>query len=236
MDMGERTLIIIPAYNEEERLPGVISKTKETSPDVDIIVVDDGSRDGTSKRAADLGIEVIRHPYNLGYGAALQTGFRVALKDGYDLVITMDGDGQHDPLSIPTLIKTHKETGANVVIGSRFLEGSYRMELPRKIGSWIFSKIARLYTGTRFTDPTSGFQLLDQKAFSYLATDADYPLDYPDVNIIMLLHKRNFTIVEAPVRMLENRNGRSMHRGMRPFIYVIRMLLAIVMVLLRKED
>jgi hypothetical protein len=110
------------------------------------------------------------------------------------------------------------------------------MGAARRIGVFIFSKIARLYTGQTFTDPTSGFQLLNRTVFSYLSVSDNYPLDYPDVNIIMALHKKKFRVREAPVKMVEKRNGKSMHSGLRPFVYVARMFLAILMVLLRKED
>lgn len=236
MNNTRRILVVIPAFNEEENLPQVISRLKSVNIPFDVVIIDDGSRDGTFHIASDAGMNVLRHPYNLGYGAALQTGFRFGMKWGYTDIVTMDGDDQHDPNSIPELLKVQKESGADVVIGSRFLTGNYRMGIARRIGSWIFAKTARLYTGMKFTDPTSGFQLLNRKAFAYLATEEDYPLDYPDVNIIMLLHKRRFQIAEAPVRMKEKKNGSTMHGGIKPIFYVLRMVLAITMVILRKED
>jgi hypothetical protein len=121
-----------------------------------------------------------------------------------------------------------------VVIGSRFIEGTYRMGIFRKIGVQLFSRIAFLYTGTNFTDPTSGFQLFNRRIFSYLSEGDNYPLDYPDVNIIIALHKMRFKLVETPVQMKEKR-GKSMHQGLRPVVYVMRMFLSILMVLLRKE-
>jgi glycosyltransferase involved in cell wall biosynthesis len=236
MNNSRRILVVIPAYNEEGNLPQVISRLKSVNIPFDVVIIDDGSKDGTFQIASDAGMNVLRHPYNLGYGAALQTGFRFGMRGGYTDIITMDGDDQHDPDSIPELLKVQRKSGADVVIGSRFLSGNYRMGIARKIGSWIFAKAARLYTGMKFTDPTSGFQLLNRKAFAYLATEEDYPLDYPDVNIIMLLHKRRFQIAEAPARMTEKKNGSTMHGGIKPFFYVLRMFLAITMVLLRKED
>lgn len=231
----QRYLVIIPAFNEADFIASVIDGVKRDK-DTDIIVIDDGSRDKTAEIVRNLGIMVISHPYNLGYGAALQTGFRFAMSRGYEYVVTMDADGQHDPLSIPNLFKTMESTDADVVIGSRFLEGNYKMDFARRIGSWIFARIARFYTGYRFTDPTSGFQLLNQRAYLSLATEEVYPLDYPDLNIIILLHKKRFKIVEAPVHMNINETGDSMHSGLKPFVYVIRMFLAIIMILLRKED
>lgn len=229
-------LFVIPAFNEGERLSGVLADIKSSNPGVDILVVNDGSADKTSELAKQANVKVLNIPFNIGYGGAVQTGFRFAREHGYDFVITMDGDGQHDPSCVKNLIETMERERADVVIGSRFLEGSYRMSLPRKIGASLFSKLAGFYTGARFTDPTSGFQLITKRVFWYLSKGNNYPLDYPDVNIIMALHKIKYKIVETPVIMREKTEGKSMHSGLKPFFYVIRMFLAILMVLLRKED
>lgn len=229
-------LIIIPAYNEEEHIAGVLDDVKKSNPAADILVVNDGSSDKTSELSRQKGVMVLDIPFNIGYGGAVQTGFRFATEEGYDFVITLDGDAQHDPASVQNLIEAMEREDADVIIGSRFLGAPYSMGTARKIGVFIFSRIARLYTGITFTDPTSGFQLLNRTVFSYLSSGDNYPLDYPDVNIIMVLHKRKFKVREAPVRMVEKRQGKSMHSGLRPLVYVARMFLAILMVLLRKED
>ena len=229
-------LIIIPAYNEERDIARVLDDVKNSNPGADILVVNDGSTDATSEIARKTGVVVLDIPFNIGYGGAVQTGFRFAAECGYDFVITIDGDAQHDPYSAKNLIEAMEREQADVVIGSRFIEGTYRMGIIRKIGVRLFSIIARLYTGTNFTDPTSGFQLLNKRVFSHLSKDDNYPLDYPDVNIIMALHKMRVKVVEAPVKMKEKPTGKSMHGGLRPVVYVMRMFLAIIMVLLRKED
>lgn len=229
-------LIVIPAYNEEAVIGEVINGIKEKEPGMDILVVNDGSSDRTSEIASSSGAKVIDIPYNIGYGGAIQTGFRFAVEYDYDYVITMDGDGQHAPESIRSLIEAMEKEKADVVVGSRFLEGNYRMGLARRLGSWIFSRIANLYTGVRITDPTSGFQIYNKKAFTYLSKGDNYPLDYPDVNIIMALHKMNFKLTEAPVRMIEKVESKSMHSGLKPFFYVVRMVIAIIMVPLYKEE
>ena len=229
-------LIAIPAYNEADFIGQVIIEIKRHMPEVDILVINDGSTDRTSEIARGHGAMVLDLPFNIGYGGATQTGFRFALERGYDFVITIGADNQHDPASIKNLIEAMQTQEADAVIGSRFLEGHYKMGLFRRMGSYLFAKIAMAYTGVKFTDPTSGFQLLNRKVFSYLATGDNYPLDYPDVNIIMALYKMRFKVVEAPVIMREKQGGKSMHSGLRPVIYVIRMFLAILMVLLRKED
>jgi glycosyltransferase involved in cell wall biosynthesis len=229
-------LVTIPVFNEEETIAEVVRGIRECTPDVDILVINDGSTDNTASIVKQAGVMMLSFPFNIGYGGAVQTGFRFAAEYGYRYVITMDGDGQHDPSSVKNLIVTAEETGADIVIGSRFLRGNYRMSLFRRMGVWLFSKIARWYTGMSFTDPTSGFQILNRRVFSYLAEGDNYPLDYPDVNIIMALHKMRFRLAEAPVTMIEKPKGKSMHNGLKPLYYVLRMTLAIIMVLLRKED
>ncbi len=226
-------LIVIPAFNEEGTIGDVIDRIREHVPFADILIVNDGSSDKTSPIAGAKGASVINHPFNLGYGAALQTGFRYATAKGYDFVVTMDADGQHVPSSVSNLIEAMKSHSADVVVGSRFLEGNYRVGIAKKAGIWLFSNIARIYTGIAITDPTSGFQLYKRAVFVHLAKAENYPLDYPDVNIIMSLHKRRFKIVETPVTMKEGRNGKTMHSGLKPVLYVVKMCLAIVMVLVR---
>jgi glycosyltransferase involved in cell wall biosynthesis len=228
-----KNLVILPALNEEKTIGSVIAETRQNIPDADILVINDGSSDRTGEVALGEGVPVVNHPFNLGYGAALQTGFRFAKKKGYDYVITMDADGQHVPSSAADLMEAMQRHNADVVIGSRFVGSGYRMGVMRKIGVAIFSGVAKAYTGITITDPTSGFQLISRKAFSYLAEGDNYPLDYPDVNIIMALHKRQFKIVETSVMMKENFSGKSMHSGLRPLLYILKMFLAIVMVLVR---
>ncbi|HXX57121.1 MAG TPA: glycosyltransferase family 2 protein [Thermodesulfovibrionales bacterium] len=231
-----RYLVIIPALNEEATIEEVIREIKIHLPAADILVINDGSTDRTAAIALRQGVIVIDLPFNLGYGAALQTGFRFADKEGYESVITIDADGQHVPSSIESLLTTMEREAAHVVIGSRFIGGQYRTGIARKIGIWLFSRIARLYTGINITDPTSGFQLLKREVFSYLAEGDNYPLDYPDVNIIMILHKKKFKVVEAPVVMVNNPQKKSMHSGLNPIFYITKMVLAIIMVMMRREE
>jgi glycosyltransferase involved in cell wall biosynthesis len=226
-------LIIVPAFNEEPTIGAVIDHIRQSASFADILVVNDGSTDGTRRKALERQVMVIDHPFNLGYGTALQTGFRFADDKGYDFVVTMDADGQHVSSSIGSLIETMNTQDADVVIGSRFLDGEYRIGIAKKIGIWLFSLIGKIYTGIGITDPTSGFQLLKRRVFSHLARGDNYPLDYPDVNIIMALHQMQFKVVEAPVQMVNDMSGKSMHSGLKPMGYVIRMFLAILMVCAR---
>src|SRR5512135_2082174 len=162
-------LVIIPAYNEEKTVAAVICETRNNFPSSDILVVNDGSDDNTRSAAAAEGVRVISHPFNLGYGATLQTGFRFAVKKGYDYVVTMDADGQHVSSSARSLIDVMTESGADVVIGSRFTGRGYKIGVLRRIGIKFFSLMAKAYTGVKITDPTSGFQLISKSAFTYLA-------------------------------------------------------------------
>lgn len=224
--------VIIPAYNEEVSLPAVIAGIQHHLPEADVVVVDDGSTDKTATVAGSAYVRVIRHPCNLGYGAALQTGFRFAALKEYTFVITMDADGQHDPSSAGNLIAAWQAFHADVVIGSRFLGCNYNPGIMRTAGIRLFSYIARLCTGIAITDPTSGFQLLGKNVFSYLAKEDNYPADYPDINIILALHKQAYSIIEAPVIMVEKSGGKSMHSGLRPVMYVLRMLLSIILIMM----
>jgi glycosyltransferase involved in cell wall biosynthesis len=228
-------LIVIPAYNEEEHIADVLRDIREIALPADILVVNDGSADRTSVLSKQEGAMVVDLPFNIGYGGAIQTGFRFATEFGYDFVVTFDGDGQHSAASVNTLIETMEREKADVVIGSRFIEGTYRMGIFRKLGVWLFSRITYLYTGTNFSDPTSGFQILNRRIFSYLSEGENYPLDYPDANILIAMHKMKFKLVETPV-MMKEKKGKSMHHGFKPVVYVIRMFLAITIVLLGKEE
>lgn len=236
MSKEMKYLVIIPAFNEEYHIAVVIAGVRRYAPYADILVVNDGSSDSTSAIARGMDVAVIDLPFNLGYGAALQTGFRFAERNNYHFVITMDADGQHRPSSIESLLTAMEREAADVVIGSRFIEKGYRAGISRRLGIILFAYVARLYTGINITDPTSGFQLLNRYVFSYLAEGDNYPLDYPDVNIIMALHKRKFKVAEAPVVMVENQTGKSMHSGFKPVLYVIKMILAIIMVILNRVE
>ncbi len=229
-------LVIVPAFNEESSIGSVIEGINKNAPDADIVVIDDASTDKTRYIANQKGADVISHTFNLGYGGALQTGFRLAVKRGYDFVVTIDADNQHDPECIRTLVKAKLATDADMVIGSRFISGDvFNVGILKKIGIFMLSRITRFYTGVTITDPTSGYQLLSRNVYSFLARGDNYPLDYPDANIIMLLHKKRFKIVETQVKMYERRIGSSMHSGFKPVLYVIKMFLAIIMVILRRS-
>ncbi len=226
--------IIIPAYNEAERIASTIADIRKFS-NADIIVISDGSTDNTVSEAKAAGADVIELPFNLGYGAALQTGFKYALKKGYKFAIQMDADGQHDPSSIQSLIKPVLDGEVDIAVGSRFLGGGdYRAPLVRKVGMSFFAFIASIFTGKRVTDPTSGFQALDRKTMEFYASDA-YPVDYPDADVIIMLHRRGIKFKEVPVTMKRAAGKMSMHSGLKPVYYIFKMLLSILVTLLRNK-
>ena len=172
----------------------------------------------------------------MGYGAALQTGFKYALRNRYQYVVQMDADGQHDPESVLKLLVEIQKEKADVVIGSRFLNdsGSYRTTLSRKIGMGIFGKLATIITGQYVSDPTSGFQALNRDALRFYASRF-YPVDYPDADVLIMLHRAGLHVKEVPVAMYARQQGKSMHSGLKPVYYIFKMLLSMFVTLLRND-
>jgi glycosyltransferase involved in cell wall biosynthesis len=230
------TIIIIPAYNEGGRIASVIENVRQVVPDYDILVVNDGSRDDTSAVAASAGASVVSHPFNMGYGVAIQTGYKYAYANGYDFLVQIDGDGQHDPEYIPQLLEPVKSGETDFVVGSRFLGvESYEPSLARRVGMAFFRKIVSLVTGSHITDSTSGYQAFNRDVICFFTTEV-FPCDYPDADMLITLHLAGFRIREIGVRMYANAEGKSMHSGLKPLYYMFKMLLSIFVTLLRKRD
>jgi glycosyltransferase involved in cell wall biosynthesis len=230
-----KCLIIMPAHNEADNLPWVIPEVLAAAPGYDLVVIDDGSRDRTAAMAAELGATVVTLPVNLGYGGAVQTGFRHALRHGYDLAVVIDADGQHDPTGILALAEAVSSGAADVAIGSRFRgRMNYRQPWIKRAGMVVFAWTVSRITGRQVTDPTSGFQALNAAVLRFFAFD-NYPVDYPDADTLLILHYAGFRVVEVPVTMRERISGVSMHSGLKPLYYVGKMWLAISMVLLRQK-
>ncbi|RMF98392.1 MAG: glycosyltransferase family 2 protein [Candidatus Schekmanbacteria bacterium] len=228
--------IIIPAYNEAVSLPDVISDIRKNCSEASIVVVDDGSTDNTSGVARDLGAIVLRLPVNIGYGAALQTGFKYALKKGFDYVVIMDGDGQHLASEIDKVLGPVRRGEYDLVIGSRYIEkDSYEGSFLRKFGSMLFAKIASFFLGFKITDPTSGFQAMNRKILKYFVTPV-YPPDYPDADVLIASKRSGFKIREVAVKMLSNSFGESMHSGLKPLYYIFKMCFSIFLTFLRKRS
>jgi len=231
-----KILIIIPAYNEASRIGEVVRCVREAAPDYDILVVNDGSGDETSHAAQSAGATVVSHPFNLGYGVAIQTGYKYALAKQYDFVVQMDGDGQHDPACISDLLAPVLAGKTDFCLGSRFLGvESYAPSLARKVGMALFRWLVSTLIKTRITDSTSGFQAFNRRVIRYFTTEV-FPCDYPDADMLITLHRAGFRIREVPVRMHASATGKSMHAGWKPLYYMFKMLLSIFVTLLRKKE
>jgi glycosyltransferase involved in cell wall biosynthesis len=236
-----RTIVMIPAYNEGKRIGQVIAGIKGVLPGIDVLVIDDGSKDDSRQGAIEAGARVISHPFNLGYGSALQTGYKYALKKGYETIVQMDGDGQHDPSSISDLLAPIQKGEADIVIGSRFLKTKemesgqflYRAPFTRKVGMGLFRTITSFLINQKVTDSTSGYQAMDHRVLEWVSGDK-FPVDYPDADVIIMLHRAGFRIREVPVRMFESQEKKSMHSGWKPLYYVFKMFLSIGVTLMRK--
>ncbi len=219
-------VVVIPAYNEASRIGAVLQQLWEADLGVDVVVIDDGSADDTAAVARRAGSYVVQHPINLGYGSALQTGYKFAIVEGYSYLVQMDADGQHLASEVGKLIEPVRAGEADLVLGSRFLEpGTYDMEPLKKLGSEFFRMIAS-WSGLLTTDPTSGFQAMNRSVLDLYATDF-YPVDFPDVDVLLTAHRSGMRIVERPVRMLAGERESSLHSGWKPIYYVYRTLLAI---------
>jgi glycosyltransferase involved in cell wall biosynthesis len=226
-------LIIIPAFNEEESLLGVVADLRRHIPDADLLIVDDGSRDRTAEVAQQTGAKVASLPYNLGIGGAMQTGYQFARDNGHDIAIQFDGDGQHMAAEIGELLGTLKKGRADIVVGSRFLNrGDYRPTFIRRIGIRIFSTILSAILGMPVTDTTSGFRAVNRRVIEFFARA--YPEDYPEVESLVLLHRAGMTIAEVPVRMKDRTGGISSITPMRSAYYMIKVLLAVFIDLMKK--
>jgi glycosyltransferase involved in cell wall biosynthesis len=228
-----KTLILIPAYNEGDQIARVIEGIYQVAPDNDILVVDDGSVDNTVSVARRAGATVVSHSFNLGYGAAIQTGYKFAHRHGYDFLAQIDGDGQHDPAFIPQLLDPVKNGEVDFVVGSRFLAAeSYTPSVPRRIGMAFFRWLVSWIVGTRITDCTSGYQAFNRDVISLFTRDL-FPVDYPDADVLITLHRAGFRIRELPVRMFASQNSKSMHNGLKPIYYMFKMLLSVFVTLIR---
>jgi len=220
-------MILVPALNEEGRVGTVVRELARLMPQARIVVVDDGSEDDTAEEAAAAGAEVLSHPFHMGYGAALQTGYKYALRLGVDLVVQMDGDGQHPPQEVSILLARMSRGDVDLVVGSRFLgRGSYQMPLLRRLGSGLFASITSALVGRKLSDPTSGFQALNVRTLRFYRRDF-YPWDYPDADILIRAEYQGLRFDEVAVEMLPGIPGKSMHSGLRPLYYVYKLLLSI---------
>jgi glycosyltransferase involved in cell wall biosynthesis len=232
---GLRRLAIVPAYNEAEAIEPVIAELRAYDPELEIVVIDDGSRDGTASRAEKLGVDVVRLPFNIGIGGAMQTGYQYARDRGFDLAIQVDGDGQHDPREIALLIEPILDEEADMAVGTRFAgERRYRPPFARRIGIQLFARVVSLIVRQRVTDTTSGFRAVNRKGIALFASD--YPHDYPEVETTVLVHQHRLRMVEVPVAMRTRATGRSSITLFQSIYYMLKVSLALFVGLFRRPS
>jgi len=229
-----RRVAIVPAYNEERNIGRVVSELRAFDGGLDVVVVSDGSTDGTAAAAEAAGARVLRLPFNLGIGGAVQTGFKYAWEHGYDLAVRCDGDGQHVPAELPKVIAPVVGGEADIAVGSRFAGGDgYRSSATRRVGIRLLATVVSAIARQRVTDTTSGFQALNRRALELFA--ADYPHDYPEVEGMVMTIKHRLRLVEVPVEMREREHGRSSITTLRSVYYMAKVLVALFVGLFRRD-
>lgn len=229
-----RSLAVIPAFNENDSIADVVAAVRDELPSWDVVVIDDGSDDLTSQSAREAGAAVVTTPFNLGIGGAVQTGFVLAWEGGYERMVQVDGDGQHEAHEVPKLEMTMDASGVDMVCGSRFLgEGNrYPAPISRRTGIHIFAFLLSWLLRQRISDPTSGFRLYNRKAIELFASD--YPHDYPEVETVLMLHRHRLKMMEVPVDMRLRNGGQSSISSGKSAYYMVKVMLALFLGLLRR--
>ena len=229
-----RRIAIVPAYNEEHTIGRVVEELHAYDPGLDVVVVSDGSLDGTVAAAEAAGARVLRLPFNLGIGGAVQTGFKFAWEQGYELAVRCDGDGQHVPAELPKVVAPVVAGEADIAVGSRFAGGEgYRSSASRRVGIRLLAAVVSAIARQRVTDTTSGFQALNRRALGLFA--ADYPHDYPEVEGMVMTIRHQLRLVEVPVQMREREHGRSSITALRSVYYMVKVLVALFVGLFRRD-
>ena len=234
MSAEPRRIAIVPAYNEEGAIGRVVDELRAFDGGLDVVVISDGSNDRTAEVAAAHGAHVVRLPFNLGIGGAVQTGFRYAWENGYGVAVRCDGDGQHDPAELPKVLAPVLAGQADIVVGSRFAgDQTYRPSRSRMFGIRLLALVVSSIAKQRVTDTTSGFQALNRKALALFA--ADYPHDYPEVEGMVMTIRHRLRLREVPVRMREREHGQSSITALRSIYYMAKVLLALFVGLFRRS-
>jgi glycosyltransferase involved in cell wall biosynthesis len=229
-----RRVAIVPAYNEERNLARLLAELRALDPGLEVVVVSDGSTDRTAEVAAANGAHVVQLPFNLGIGGAVQTGFRFAWEGGYELAVRLDGDGQHDPAQLRAVVAPVAAGEVDLAIGSRFLAtGGYRSSTARRVGIRVLARVVSWIAHQRLTDTTSGFQALNRRAIRLFA--GDLPLDYPEVEGLVMAVRHKLRVTEVPVTMREREHGRSSISALGSVYYMIKVLLALFVDLFRRD-
>jgi len=228
-----KLLVVVPAYNEADSIGGVISRVRTSVPEADVLVIDDGSTDATAAIAQEAGAFVVSLPHNLGIGSAVQTGYIFAVEMAYDIAVQVDGDGQHNPAEIPEIVAPVLAGQADVVIGSRYIEDrGYITPFLRQMGIFVLATIVSLIIRQRVTDTTSGFRAVNRRVIEFCVRE--YPRDYPEPESVVLFRRAGFRVREIPVTMNPRYGGQSSITPLRSFYYMVKVLLAIFIGLLRR--
>lgn len=231
---GSRTLVLIPAYNEEGAIGAVVWEVRETLPEVPVLVVDDGSSDATANVARAAGARVLSLPCHLGLGGCVQAGYRLAFELGYEEVVPIDGDGQHDPRYIPVLLEALRTFDCEMAIGVRRQSlGGVTTSPVRRMGILFFRLLLRLILGRPVSDPTSGFVAVNRRALEVFARS--FPLEYPEIETLVVLQRRRFRFVEVPCPVRPRLAGRSTITPVRSIYYVVHVLLGVFVNVLRMD-
>jgi glycosyltransferase involved in cell wall biosynthesis len=229
-----KLLILIPAYNEEGAVGGVVGEVRAVMPDVPVLVVDDCSTDETVQNARRAGAKVLPLPHHLGLGGAVQAGYKLAYELGFDYVIRVDGDGQHDPRDIPKILEALESESCEMVIGSRFVDGSgEHSSILRAVGIVFFRAMLRPVLGRPVRDPTSGFVGVNRRALQVFSHS--FPLEYPEIEALVVLQRRRFRFVEVPCRMRPRRTGRTTITPLKSLYYMVHVLLGVFVNVLKFE-
>ncbi|HEV8147709.1 MAG TPA: glycosyltransferase family 2 protein [Bryobacteraceae bacterium] len=229
-----KLLILIPAFNEEGAVGGVIAEVHAAMPGVDVLVVDDCSEDATRNVAHSAGARVLSVPHHLGLGGCVQAGYRLAFELGYDYVIRVDGDGQHDPRDIPKVLQALEREQCEMVIGSRFVDGSQgQTSFVRAVGIHFFRAVLRPILGRPVRDPTSGFVGVNRTALALFSRS--FPLEYPEIEALVVLQRKRFRFVEVPCRMRPRQAGRSTITAVKSLYYIAHVLLGVIVNVLKFE-
>jgi len=229
-----RLLILIPAYNEQGAIGGVVNEAQAVMPGVQVLVVDDCSIDDTVPKARAAGARVLPLPHHLGLGGAVQAGYKLAYELGFDYVIRVDGDGQHDPRDIPKILEALENEGCEMVIGSRFVDGSGEHSgALRAVGIVFFRAVLRPILGRPVRDPTSGFVGVNRRALAVFS--ASFPLEYPEIEALVVLQRKRFRFVEVPCRMRPRRTGRTTITPLKSIYYMVHVLLGVFVNVLKFE-
>jgi len=231
---SDALLVIVPAYNEAGAIAGVVADIRQHVPGVPVLVIDDGSVDQTAHAARAAGAEVLPLPHHLGLGGCVQAGYKLAFELGFEYVIRVDGDGQHDARDIPRVLEELRTSGCEMVIGSRFLTpGAGHTGVVRRLGIWFFRMVLRPILGKPVRDPTSGFVGVNRRALQVFSVS--FPLEYPEIETLVVLQRRRFRFAEVPCKMRPRVAGRSSITALKSLYYITHVLLGVFVNILKYE-